>query len=242
MGTGPIALGIGYFNNDTRLDIAVANYQTNTIEIFIGYESQPFAGMIPHSTGDESQPHSVAIGDINNDGRLDIVVANYGTDNIGIFLAYSNESFGAIILYSTEDDSAPYCLAVADLNNDHRLDIVVTTSETNNIFIFLGYGNGTFTIGAIYSTGVRSCPYTVVLGDLDNDKILDIVVANSDTSNIYLLYGYGNGTFGNKQSYALGYGYHPYSVAVKDLNQDGWMDIVIACYDTDHVEVLIKVC
>lgn len=57
-----------------------------------------------------------------------------------------------------------------------------------------------------------------------------------------ILYGFGNGTFGKEESYPLGYGYRPYPVAVTDLNQDGWMDIVIACYGTDNVEILMKMC
>jgi adhesin/invasin len=71
---------------------------------------------------------------------------------------------------------------------------------------------------------------------------MDIVVANSGTNNILLFYGNGNGTFGNKESYPLGYDYRPYSIAVNDLNHDGWMDIVIACYGTDHIEILMKTC
>src|SRR5439155_23592647 len=122
------------------------------------------------------------------------------------------------------------------------LDIIVTNSGTDSITIFLGYGDGTFAVGMTYSTGTRSRPYTVTISDFNNDKRLDIALANSGTSNIFLLYGNGNGTFGNETSYSLGYGYHPYSIAVKDLNQDNLMDIVIACYDTNHIETLIQVC
>ena len=216
--------------------------QSNNIGVFLGYGSEPFAGVITYTTGDGSQPHSVAIGDLNNDGRSDIVVANYGTDNVGILLGRRNGIFDPIMTYPTGIGSAPYSVAVADFNNDTHLDIVVTNSETDNIAILLGYGNGTFAIGVTYSTGARSRPYTVAIGDFNNDNISDIAVANSGTNNIFLLYGYGNGTFGNETSYSLGYGYLPYSIAVKDLNQDNWMDIVIACYGTDHVETLIKMC
>jgi hypothetical protein len=147
-----------------------------------------------------------------------------------------------MITYLTGNGSAPYSVAVADFNNDHHLDIVVTNSETDNITIFLGYGNGAFAVGMTYSTGARSRPYTVAIADFNNDNRSDIVIANSGTNNIFLLYGYGNGTFGNDTSYPFGYGYQPYSVAVSDLNQNNWMDIVIACYDTDHIEVLMKIC
>jgi streptogramin lyase len=241
-GSQPWVLGIGDFNNDSRLDMTVANFQSNNIGIFLGSGNQPLGGMTTYDTGDGSQPHSVAIGDFNNDGRLDIAVANYGTDNIGIFLGHGNGIFDIVKKNRIRTGSAPYSIAVDDFNNDHHLDIVVADSGTDTITILFGYGNGTFAIGRIYSTGAQSCPYTVTIGDFNNDNISDIAVANSGTSNIFLLYGYGNGTFGNETSYSLGYNYQPYAVAVHDLTQDNWMNIVIACYGTDHVETLIKMC
>jgi hypothetical protein len=238
----PFALATGDFNNDSRLDIAVVNSNSNNIGVFLGNGAQPFGGVTTYPTGDESQPHSVAVNDLNNDGWSDVVVANYGTDNVGILLGSGHGMFDIMTTYSTGHGSAPYFVAVADFNNDTYLDIVVTNSETDTVAILFGYGNGTFASGVRYSTGIRSRPYTVAIGDLNNDNISDIVIANSGTNNVFLLYGYGNGTFGNETSYRFGYGSLPYSVAVKDLNQDKWMDIVIACYGTDHVETLIKLC
>ncbi|CAF2748592.1 unnamed protein product, partial [Rotaria sp. Silwood2] len=242
VGSASYALAIGDFNNDSLIDIAVANEKSNDISIFITYDREPYAGITSYSTGSKSQPYSIAIGDLNNDGILDVVVANYGTHNVGILLGHSHGVFDTITTYSTGVGSAPYSVSVADFNKDNQLDIVVTNSETDNIAILLGYGNGTFVIGATYSTGARSRPCTVAVGDFNNDNIPDIAIANFGTNNIFLLYGYGNGLFENGISYALGYGYRPYSIAIKDLNQDSWMDIVIACYGTDHVETLIKMC
>lgn len=72
--------------------------------------------------------------------------------------------------------------------------------------------------------------------------LLDFVVANSGTSNILILYGLGNEKFGNASSYGLRYGYESYSIDVSDLNGDGQMDIVVACYGTDHMEILLRTC
>ena len=198
--------------------------------------------MTLYNTGDGSHPYSTATDDLNNDGYSDIVIANYGTDNVGILFGQRNGVFDSMMSYSTGIGSAPYSVAIADFNNDTYLDIVVTNSKTDSIALLFGYGNRTFAIGITYSTGARSRPYTVVVADFNNGNRLDISVDNSGTSNIFLLYGNGNGTFGNETSYSLGYGYHPYSIAVSDLNQDNWMDIVIVCYDTDHVETLMQMC
>ena len=242
MGSGPWALAISDFNNDTRLDVAVTNYNANNMAVFLGDDSEPFGIVKAYATGDGSRPHSVAVADVNNDHQMDIVVANYGTDNVGVLLGRNGREFTPITTYPAGPGSALYCVAVADLNYDTYLDIVVTTSETDNIVIFFGDGNGTFATVRTYSTGYRSRPYILVISDFNNDHIWDIAVANSGTSNIFLLYGYGNGTFGNETSYSLGYGYHPYSIAATDLNSDGWMDIVVACYDTDHIETFIQMC
>lgn len=238
----PFGLAIGDFNNDSQLDITVTNSLSNNIGVFLSHGYQPFSDFKTFNTGSGSQPHSVAVGDLNNDGWSDIVVANYGTDNVGVFLGRRNGTFYSIVTYETGSGSAPYSVAIADFNNDRHLDIVVANSETNNIAILNGDGNGTFAIPVSHSTGAGSRPYKVAIGDFNNDNITDIAVANSGTSNIFLLYGYGNGTFGYETIYSLGYGYHPYSIAVADLDRNGWMDIVIACYDTDHVETLMKLC
>ena len=240
-GSSPVALVNGDFNKDGRLDIAVANYKLSTIGVFLGHKSQPFAGVEEHFVNPRTEPHSVALGDFNNDSWLDIVVANYGSDSIGILLGRNGRDFKDIQSYSTGNDSAPYSVALAHFNNDTYLDIVVANSETDNIIIFLGDGTGNFPINKTYSTGIRSRPYQVSIGDFNNDNISDIAVANSGTNNILLLYGYKNGTFTN-ETYLFGYEYQPYSLAVGDLNEDDWIDIAIACYGTDNVETLIKMC
>ncbi len=77
------------------------------------------------STDPVSQPRSIAMGDFNIDHQLDFVVANEGTDNIGIFLNNDNRTFLNQTRYQTGSGSRPYSVSVADLNNDNYLDIIV---------------------------------------------------------------------------------------------------------------------
>ncbi len=241
-GSQPFTLSIGDFNNDNQLDIAVTNNFANNLVIFLASRSEPFGSVSLYAIDAGSQSHSVVTGDLDNDGRSDSVLTNPGLDNIRVSIGYDLQDFEEVYSYSTGNGSAPWSVALADFNNDTYLDIVVANSKTDNIMILLGYGNGTFEIGMHYSTGDSSYPYSVTTGDVNNDNISDIVVANSGTNNILLFYGYGNGTFGKPTSYLFGYNYRPTSVALKDLNQNNWMDMVIACYETDHVETLIKMC
>ncbi|CAF1082681.1 unnamed protein product [Adineta steineri] len=91
----PQSVAVGDFNNDTWMDIVVANRATNNIAVFLGYGNAGLSSKsITYSTGTNSTPYMVAVGDFNNDGRSDIVVANYGVNNVGIFLGLGNGVFG----------------------------------------------------------------------------------------------------------------------------------------------------
>ncbi|CAF4508964.1 unnamed protein product, partial [Rotaria socialis] len=245
-GTGqasaPRALAVGDFNGDNRLDVAVINSALNSISIFLQNGKDIYAGVQSYSTSSKSQPYAVAVADLNSDGLLDIVVTNYGTDNIGIFLGRGSGVFNTLTTYSTGTFSGPSDIDIADLNNDNRLDIVVSNYRTDNVAILFGYGNGSFYNRVFYSTGNYSQPNTVIICDFNNDKILDIAVANSGASDIFILYGFGHGIFGNESVYNLGFGSHPYSIATGDFDENGWMDLTAACIGTDHVEILIKMC
>ncbi|CAF3474828.1 unnamed protein product, partial [Rotaria socialis] len=78
---------------DSLLDIVVANNGGNNIGILLGYGNGTFRKQITFPTGNNSTPNWVAIGDLNNDGRLDLAVANYLGNNVGILLGYGNGSF-----------------------------------------------------------------------------------------------------------------------------------------------------
>jgi hypothetical protein len=240
--SGPISLAVGDFDGDGNLDITTANYLINNVGVHISYGSQDFGGMISYSTGSGSYPYSVAVSHFDADRNSDIVVANYGTNSIGILFGYGNGTFATIEIYSMEDNAHPTAVAVADLNNDNQSDIVVCNSESNNIYVYLGYGNGSISLVSIYSTGFRSRPYGVTIGDFDNDHILDIITSTAGTSTVILFHGYGNGFFVDVKSFIMGYRFDPYAVAVADFNNDGWLDIAVANYGGDYVEVLLQTC
>ncbi|CAF5062999.1 unnamed protein product, partial [Rotaria sp. Silwood1] len=85
MSTGssrPIAIIAVDFNNDSLLDIATANYGTDSITIFYGHGHGNFSLPIMYSTGYDSLPSSLAAGDFNKDNCLDLAIANYGTNNV----------------------------------------------------------------------------------------------------------------------------------------------------------------
>jgi hypothetical protein len=184
-GSRPRSFVIGDFNNDDRMDIGVANSGNHNIGIFLGYGNMSFANQVTYSTGSYSFPHSVAVGDFNNDTRLDIVIANYGSGNVGVFLGYGNGSFGNQTAYLTGTE--PSSVTVGDFNNDTVLDIAVANQDTNNLGVLLGHGNGTFESMMLLPTEYGSHPFAVVVGDFNNDKKLDFAVANNGTDSLNIL-------------------------------------------------------
>ena len=236
------AMASGDFNNDSRLDLVVTNIEDGNIDIFLRNGNEFFGTPFIRTTGSSSQPYSVAIADFDRSNQSDIVMANYGTDNIGFI---SEELIKMPIdptTYSTGIDSHPRALAVADFNNDDQIDIAIVNSGSNDVTIFRGFRNGSFEVIESYSTGIGSIPYSIAVNDFNNDHRLDLAIANAGANTVLILFGYGNGSFGNETTYSMGYDSRPYSVAVGDFDRDGWMDMAVANFGVDYVEILLQPC
>jgi hypothetical protein len=235
----PVSIAVGDLNNDHWLDIVVTNDGTHSISIFFGRGNGSFGNQITYSTGYDSFPYSVLVAHINNDHYLDIAVANYGTDTVGIFLGYGNGSFKAQKTYSTNLRSRPYSIAEDDFNSDGYLDIVVANSGSDNVGVLLGFGNGSFLSQMTYSLSPESRPQSIVIGDFDQDDKLDIAVSNYDTNNISILIGYGNGSFAAPTMQSTGIDSAPFGMTAGDFNNVNQSDIAVTNVGTNKVFVLI---
>jgi predicted nucleotidyltransferase len=230
------------FNNDSRLDIAACNQDNDNIVIFLGYADEGLLSLPSYSTGLSSQPTYVATGDFNNDTRLDVAVANYGTDNVMILLGSGYGTFDSETTYSTGNGSHPRWIAIGDLNKDSRLDIVIANSGNDNVGVCLGNGNGTFSSQLTYSTGVKSQPSSVIIGDFNNDTLQDIAVANYGSNNVGVFLGYGNGSFGSQIIFSTGFNSRPYALTSGDVNNDNVSDILIANNEFGDIVIITKLC
>jgi hypothetical protein len=235
----PLSIAVGNLNNDTYLDIVVANSGTNTIAVLLGIGNGSFGILIPYSTGYDSLSSFVIINDLNGDNLLDIAVANSGTGNVGIFLGYGNGTFTSQKTHSTGRSSNPNAIAFGDFNHDHKLDLVVTNADTGAISMFLGYGNGSFASAMLLSFDPGSTPQNLVVADFNNDQQLDIAVVNYNSNNVGILLGYGNGEFADQIDYSIGSDTGPWSIAVGYLNDDNQLDIAVVNYDSNTIAILI---
>jgi len=181
---------------------------------------------------------SVAVGDFNGDGKLDLAVANISLGNPGpisvsVLLGNGDGTFQPAVNYSA--GSYPSSVTVADFNGDGKLDLAVANNGSNNVSILLGNGDGTFQPAVDYSAG--SNPSSVTVADFNGDGKLDLAVANNGSNNVSILLGNGDGTFQPAVEY--GAGSNPTSVTVADFNGDGKLDLAVANNGSNNVSILL---
>jgi predicted dienelactone hydrolase len=176
---------------------------------------------------------SVAVGDFNGDGRLDLALADWDGGALSVMLGNGNGTFQAAVSYNAGADAGS--VAVGDFNGDGKLDVVVANGFSKNVSVLLGNGDGTFHPAVNYGAG--SGPSGVAVGDFNGDGKLDLAVANNGDNTVGVLLGNGDGTFRVMATHAVGIG--PISIAVGDFNSDGKLDLVVANSGEGTVSVLL---
>jgi hypothetical protein len=173
--------------------------------------------------------NQVVTGDLNGDKVPDIVATDYLGNGVEVLLNDGHGHFGAPVFYSTGPGSNPRGVALADLNHDGKLDMVVTDSNTNAISIFLGNGDGTFQSPVTYSTA-GSYPDAVAVGDVNGDGKLDVVTIDFSSEDISVFPGNGDGTFGKASKFPDGLNspvLPPTFLVLSDFNGDGKLDAAV---------------
>ncbi len=237
-GGAPNSVAIGDLNGDGKRDLAVANGSGN-VSVLLGTGAGAFGPATDSAVGANasSDPVSVAIGDLNGDGKRDLAVANVdllssGSDSVSVLLGTGSGTFDAATNLAV--GSSPVSVAIGDLNGDGKRDLAVANSS-GSVSVLLGTGTGTF--GAATDFAVGASPRSVAIGDLNGDGKPDLAVANFGSFSVSVLLGTGSGTFGAATNYAVGQ--FPLSVAIGDLNGDGKPDLAVANRSSDNVSVLL---
>jgi hypothetical protein len=185
-----------------------------------------------------ASPNGIAAGDLNHDGRLDVVSVGNGTflhaNVLSVLLNADSGTFAAPVNYTT--DANPAAVALGDFRGDGKLDAVTVNRGGDDVSVLLGNGNGSFQSAVNYDVGPT--PDAVAVGDFNGDGRLDLAVANGGAASLSILLGNGNGTFGAATSVSLVSG-SPSSVAVADFNGDGKLDLVTAEGGLRGVNVLL---
>eukprot|EP00592_Proboscia_alata_P023596 CAMPEP_0194424146 /NCGR_PEP_ID=MMETSP0176-20130528/23412_1 /TAXON_ID=216777 /ORGANISM="Proboscia alata, Strain PI-D3" /LENGTH=2584 /DNA_ID=CAMNT_0039233745 /DNA_START=230 /DNA_END=7984 /DNA_ORIENTATION=+ len=217
---------LGDFNNDGWLDIVVGNYkELNLLLINDGNGNFP-KGVILHDEYDDydyyRDTESVSVGDVNNDGMLDVIIGNRNKTN-QLLINDGDGNFHNSIDLPGSDFLDTKSVAVGDFNNDGWLDILIGNYQQSNQLL-VNDGEGTFPDAVDLHSGALETK-AVAVGDINNDGFLDIVIG-SYTQNNQLLINDGDGNFRPAVNLPGGI-LLTSSVAIGDMNNDGWLDIVV---------------
>src|SRR5438309_1429738 len=186
----PQSVAVGDFNGDGKPDLAVANGSSpgGSVSLLLGRGDGTFQTAVSYAAG--AAPHSVAVGDFNGDGRVDLAVANAGGGNVSVLLGRGDGTFQPAANYDV--GASPYSVAVGDFNGDGMADLAVANTGAGTISVLLGRGDGTFRTAVNY--GVGASPRSVAVGDFNGDGKVDLAVANAGGGNVSVLLGNGDGT------------------------------------------------
>jgi hypothetical protein len=249
-GSTATSVAIGDVNGDGKPDVIIANdnnYEA-TLTVLINNGDSTFQPAVSYGIG-SAYIGSVAIADLNGDGKPDLAVSN--GSGVAVLLNNGNGTFQTASAFSS-GGYATSGLAIGDVNGDGIPDLVLANNcqgspmqgcngtYGGSVSVLLGNGNGTFRPAVIYSSGADQAT-SVAIADLNGDGYPDIAVTNlcpSQTAKectgvIGVLLGNGNGTFRPASTYSAGPAF-AFSVAVADVNGDGRPDLVLssACLDS----------
>jgi hypothetical protein len=234
----PSAVAMGDMNGDGTLDLVAADWPSEHegLGVLLGGGDGTFSQQ-PSIPNAGVGLYSLALADLNSDGRLDLVGAVMDSDKVGVLLGTA-DGFAARVDYSTGDHLStanvwstcnptwspcyPRSLALGDLNGDGATDLVVANESSGSLSILLGMGNGTFATKVDYPTA--SLPISVTLADLNLDGSPDVVVANHNADRVSVMLGRGDGRFVAGTIYAVGDA--PTSPIYGDVNGDRKTDMV----------------
>ena len=234
VGTSPFSVATDDLNGDGQPDLVTANERTNNVTVLLNNGDGSFAPGSAYDVGFDTQPRSVAIDDLNGDGKPDLVTANHASNNVTVLLNNGNGTFapGSAFAVGTNPNS----VAIDDLDHDGNRDLVTANYGSNNVTVLLNNGNGTFAPGGTFAAGPT--PISVAIGDLDGDGKPDLVTANHNSWNVTVLLGNGSGSFALGGTFAAAA--YPTAVAIGDLNGDGKLDLAIASCGSSVVAVLLN--
>jgi hypothetical protein len=186
-------------------------------------------------------PRWITVADVNHDGSPDLLVADAEGETITVLLGDGNGQFRQASGSPVPAGHLPNDIAVADMNGDGNLDLVIANHQSPYLTILLGDGKGGFhpAPGSPFDVHSTPHPHGVAVADFNGDGKPDAVTDSWGNNQIELLLGDGKGGLGVPGRY-FAVGHRPYErLRSADFNHDGLPDVVTTNLDDGTVTILL---
>lgn len=243
VGNEPLGLAIADFDGDGKADVAVGIYDNgsgNKVRILRNIGSPgnlQFDTPFDLTTG--SGPERMAAGDLDNDGKPDLVVANPGNSTLTIFRNVSTPGSLSFATVQTLFFPTPHQVVIADFDGDGKPDLIVTSNSGRLVSVFHHASDpNTIAFDSRTDFSLESYPNQLAVADIDGDGKPDILVPLQNTSNLWIYRNTSSpGTVGAQTVSPFVTGTSPEGIAVGDLNADGRIDILVPSVATNSLAV-----
>lgn len=237
--TSATSFAAGDLNGDSIPDLATVNEQ---VEILLGSGGGDFGAPVAYAAG--SGPGSVAISDLNGDGKLDLAVANSGSHDVSILLGNGDGTFGPAKGFplNNNPESVYYSpwpimsISIEDFDRNGAKDIAVSDSFAQGVSVL--FGDGTGSLGAVTQVEGVANPTSITVADFNSDQSLDIAASQYSDGTLKILGGYGNGKF--RLVSTVSAGGSVFATTSAQLNQDDLPDLASVNYNEGGVSVLLN--